>query len=333
MARVPHRRKANDLYKRGKVVVIDDGDTDWIEELDDDDNPIIDSETGRPKLVEVPASPVTMWVSKLAALDMSTAMKFATQAQAVVLAGKDRESTAFAAIRDALKNLDRKAWVGIILEQAMHGRLEVVEARVQHATVLNQETGEEEPGRWAKDGYLEGLFSAWVEKYQVLHAQDHADDGALRILGEIEKFNKEVERELEFEIEVEQQTITPWDDDTVLDRATEVIIEGEGTEAWSNEYMNRIVFLAARDCDGPDPDRPGKCLCRGSRAKHPDFHFEGYEDAADADDLVKRRIYDAYCQVQVDPLEGKGSPAKPASSTLSELLAVVAASGSSSPAA
>lgn len=338
MPRVPHRRKAGDLYVRGVPLALDDGETDWVEETDDDDNIVMIDVTDaqgnvvgqKPKFIEVPMPPVTMWVAKLSNPEMTTAMKFASQAKSVALAGKlDHDSQTWKALRGTLADLDRSAWEGLIIEDAMRGRVEAIEARLQHATVMD-ENGEEKPGKWAKDNYLEGLFTAWVERYQSAHAQDPKDKDALRILSEIDAFNTEVRTELEYELEVEKQNLRPWSNDVVLDRATELLIEGEGIEAWNDEYVKRIVFLAARDCEGPDPDRPGKCLCRGSRAKHTEPHFDTFEDVEAMDEGVRRGIYDAYCIVQVDPAEGKGSPARPASSTLSELFAAVVDSASSS---
>lgn len=333
MTRVPERRRASDLYSRGTALVIEDGATDWQPKLDDDTGePVLDDQ-GRPTFEEVALPPVTLWVAKLSDLEMDTAMRHAARAQAVNEAAKrDPASENWQSMRAAMGSLDRSTWIALLIEKAMLGRREMIEARLAGAEVPDPNTGEDKPSEWARNGYLEGLFEAWRDQLQAEFAVDPTHPEAMKVLSEIERFNKQVDEDLELELEVEKQIHESWTDDVLLDSVTELMIDSEGASAWADEYKIWIVALCARDCEGPDPDRQGKCLCRGGRANHTEYHFKGgVDEVRTTDGRVRELIYQTFNRVTVEPMEGKGLPAKPASSAQSASPAATAASSTSSP--
>lgn len=320
--RVPTRRRASELHKVGVPLVLNDGGTEWV----------IPEDGGDP--VEVPLEPVTLWIAKLTDVETSEAMKAARRMQSITTAKNHPDSPEYQALHALLSELDREALISLLVEREMAGRQQVVEARLAAETEVDPDSGKDVPGKWAKDGYLEGLFSAWNQELKETFAVDPEDPEALRVLDEITAFTQAVDAELAQEAELERSIHSGWSTETLLAKATEQMLAEESAEAWFNEYRLQVVARAARDCDGPDPDRPGRCLCRGSRAQHRELHFkDGYEEVKYMDEKVRDQIYAVWSALTVDPQEGKGLPARPASSTESASLDPAAASSPSSPTA
>lgn len=340
------RRRISELYSLGIPLTLDDGDTDWVPKFDDNNEPVMRpilneindpvlDEDGTPMLKqvfeEIALPPVHVWVAKLSDIEMTTAMKKAAQAQSVMIAArKDHDSTDWQAIRQEMANMDRDVWIGILADVELLGRREIIEARIAGEPILNDD-GEEEPNEWAQDGYLEGLREAWLGGLNAEFAIDVAHPEAARVFAEIERFNKIVDDELEYERTCEVDIFEALGDDMLLDKVSDQMIESEGQSAWSDEYKLRAVFLASRQCDGPDPDRPGKCLCRGSGRKHTDFLFESYEEVASTDKKVRDLLFAAYNMAMVDVREGKGSRETAPSSAPSKSPAAEGTSASSGP--
>lgn len=308
------RRSASDLYALGVPLVLDDGATEWLPQLDDEDNPVI-GEDGQEVLVEEPLPPITLWVAKLSDIEMTTAMKKAARAQATVMAGrKSHDSDDWLAIHAEMGNLDRETWLGILVGHEMENRRELIEARIAGETIANAD-GEDEPNEWGKDNYLEGLRDAWLDGLNATYAVDPGDPDAQHVLAEIERFNAVVDKELEFETEIEKGVLESLSDDFLLEKVTDLMIEAEGQSAWADEYRLWIIALAARDCEGPDPRRPGLCLCRGQNRKHTELHFkDGIEEVRVTDGQIRTTIYVAWNAVMVDVREGKELRAAPSSS-------------------
>lgn len=329
MREVTPRRRLSDLYALGVPLVLDDGAIEWVPKLDDNGDPVLQpvlNEDGspivddngpmlKPVLVEESLPPITVWVAKLSDIEMTTAMKKAAQAQAVMTAArKNHNSEDWQAIHQEMANMDRDVWVDLLTDNELVGRREITEARIAGETVLNEE-GEEEPNEWARDGYLEGLRDAWLDGLNAAYAVDGADVEANRVLSEIERFNKLVDDEFAYERDVERNVFESLSDDILLEKVTDLMIESEGQSAWADEYKLRCIFLSCRQCEGPDPDRPGKCLCRGTGRKHTDFLFESYEEVCVTDGRIRTALFAAYNAVMVDMREGKGSRGTEDSST------------------
>lgn len=320
------RRTASDLYSLGMPLKLDDGGTDWVPEVDTEGNPvlvpILDDETGDPilgddgeplmdeVLIEVDLPPITLWVAKLSDLEMTTAMKKAARAQAVVMASrKDHDSEEWQTTHALMAALDRETWIETLVDAEMRDRRELIEARVAGETIVDSD-GDEQPNEWAKDGYLEGLRDAWLDGLNATYAADPGDPDALQVLREIERFNDLVDGELVYDREVEVAILEGLTDETLLERVTDLMTETEGQAAWGDEYRLWCIALSARDCDGPHPKVPGRCLCKGSRRKHTELHFkDGYDEVAVTDGRVRTAIYAAFNAVMVDVREGKGSRA------------------------
>lgn len=340
------RRRISELYALGIPAILDDGAVEWVPKLDDDSGepvmqPVLNESDGQPILdvnnepmlkpvfVEEPLPPITVWVAKLSDIEMTTAMKKAAQAQAVMTAArKDHASEDWLAIHQEMANMERDVWIGILADHELIDRRQVIEARIAGETILNEE-GDEEPNEWAKDGYLEGLRDAWLGGLNAAHAVDVADPEAVRVLSEIERFNKLVDDEYDYERQVEVNIFESLHDDVLLEKVADLMIESEGQSAWADEYKMRCIFLSARQCDGPDPDRPGKCLCRGAGRKHTNFLFDSYEEVMVTDARIRATLFALYNAVMVDVREGKGSRGTAVSSELSKSPAAEETSASS----
>lgn len=317
------RRTASELYTLGVPLKIDDGATDWVPELDEHDQPVMepvldehdqpmldehDQPVMQERLVEIALPPITLWVAKLGDLEMTTAMKKAARSQAVVMAArKDHDSEDWQSTYALMSALDRETWLSTLVDREMLDRWDLIGARVAGETITDSD-GVEQPNEWAKDGYLDGLRDAWLDGLNATYAADPGDPEASRVYAEIERFTKLVDEEFAYERDVEVNVHETLSDEELLEKITDLMTETEGQSVWGDEYRLWCIALSARDCEGPDPRRIGRCLCKGSRRKHTELHFkDGYDEVAVTDGRVRTIIYAAFHAVMVDIREGKES--------------------------
>lgn len=314
------RRRLSDLNSLGRPVVFDDGAFQLVPQLDDDGNEVL-GDNGFPVLVREDEPPVTVWVAKLNSYLLSDALKKAAQRQAVTLSGsQDHDSETWQAMFAEASDLGRDVAIEMLVDIEMLGRRDAVEARIAATTEVDEEKGEEVPGKWAKDGYLEGLHDAWVGGLKAEHAVDPNHPEAARVFGEIAKFNAEVDQAFTEEYELEKELLQAASDERIIEKLTDYLVRSESQDAWSVEYRRRVVLAATRTCSGPvdDPRRPDECRCVGKARHHRNRYFESYEEVVDTDDEIVEALYDTWNQVMVDVRSGKGLRATLSSSPPSE---------------
>lgn len=333
MANVPQRRRTlGELYKIGRPFKIDDGATEWVNVLDEN-QAIVRDANGEPVLNEVPLGPVEVWLHKLTDIEMSTVFRNAGAAMSRVIAGRrSRDSDDWHAIRsDVTLTFSRDECIEQLTDNEMTGKRALLEDKVKGFTHPGPD-GEDELGEWGKDGYADGLLEAWHKGLKGIHALKPEDPEANRVLSEIERFNAEVDEEWKYEVEQERAVFEARSDEDLIDQLTDLLVDRMGKIAWVDEYNINVLFLATRKCEGVDPDNKTKCLCRGSNRKHEEFHFGSIEEARGVDKDIRDKMIEAYESFVVDVISGKGSPGNPASSTVSASPAA-AASDSSGPTA
>lgn len=288
------RRHASDLFVVGRPVVLPN---------DDPEQP-----------------PVTVWLQKLSPLDFQAVHRKANAAKAPILNAKlDRDSEEYQSIlAQALETItDEEQARQFLAGDHLMTQTSVIAAQVEHAKADEPDEDGNDDGEWLKDGYLQGLMDAWADGLDRVYAEDAEDPEAKRVLAEIARFNAQIDERLTDERDDFLDTLAnvPYED--LLHRCVELYIDTKAAQLYLDTQFRARIWCATRDCEGVDPDRPGKCLCRGSQ-KHRDPHFESLDQVRALPMIVFKALHDAYEEMSVDVVEGKDLPSRPASSPPSE---------------
>jgi hypothetical protein len=238
--------------------------------------------------------PVVVWIQKMNPLEHEKALRKAGAAKAKILMVRhDRDSEDW-----------QEAYTDV---EDTGGRAELVEYLITEDVGKAEESAEAElsfADEWSKDNYLQGLRDAWDDPDHPLrevYAENPEDPEASRVFLELKRFSDQVIARVAPEAERLRRDYEEVPEETVRERATEHLIELRAGLAWIREYRRCEVWLGTRD---------------------PDNHDAYYFPNRDAVDRLSydtfRELSDAYQQLTVEPLEGKGSPEIPSSSPPSE---------------
>lgn len=243
------KRRLSDLYVRGDFLEFDDGQGDT----------------------------VRIWVRKMAPTMHEKAMKRANAARAQVLAAsRDHSSDLYVDVKAKVSAMDNDDILDYLVEERLGSRRAVIEA----------ELAAEEP--WSEEGYLEGLQEAWTEELSEKHLLDPDDDDANRVLGELRKFNDELEKRVAKEREAIEKDLSSKSPDNLDDLAAEKLIETQASLAWLTEFRLCEVWLSVYEEDGKTQ------------------YFESRDEVDMLSVEVLREIQSKYRELSVDPTEGKG---------------------------
>lgn len=282
MPNVKRRRRLSDLYVRGKQVDIDDGTND----------------------------PVPLWLQKLNEIERDTVLRRATAAKARHrLDSEHEESELFVAtLTSVVDYLDREGMMSIIIAEPIAKARERIEEQMRH----------DEDG-WGKDDKIQALIDAWTGTddapgLAAAWAEDENDPAALKVKGEIEAFEADLEAAVNRETERLTQDWEAMPDLELARLAAREVLNRKADEAFLAEWTRQNIFHSVRDPDD-----------------HSKRYFETLAEVDDLDDKV-RRILDRHMnELFVDMREGKELPATPASSTSSEPTVVEVRSNLSGP--
>lgn len=326
------RRRPSELYAVGRPIIVDDLGIEEVPKLGPDRKPLRD-EAGAILYEEVDLPPFTAWVQKLSDIEISDALQYTQRGQAIAMAPyHDPDSDESQAVRAEIGTMARADLVLILTEREVNTKRQAVEARVIGEMVVDH-TGEEVPGKWGKDDYIYSLRDAWESELKLEYALDEDHPEANRVLDEINTFNELVDAELDPARDIERAVYESWTEDALRDHLFNVMVEMTVTAVANDRYDLACLWLATRVCEGPDPEDPKRCLCRGSGRKHTKKSFDGIDEVRSTDGRVRSAIGAAYRKVVIDSLQGKGSRATRSSSTQSGPPADSEGSASSSPTA
>lgn len=263
------RRRLGDLYIRGKEVSVDDGTND----------------------------PVTVWLQKLNEIERDAVLRSANSAKARYMLECEHDESelfvsTFASVREYL---DRDGLLDIVIADDAVAARQRIEAQL-----TNDEDG------WGKDNKISELLDAWTGSDETpglaaAHAEDKDDPEAIRVKGEIEAFEADLDRQVD---EERQVLLDDWGDVPDVDlarRATREILKRRADESFMREWARKQIFFCVREPD--------------------DHHRRYFETMAEVDDLDDqiRAFLDRQCNAfLVERAEGKDSPGTPASSPSSE---------------
>lgn len=277
------RRRLNDLYARGVEVTLDDG-TD---------------------------QPVTIWLQKLSPIDRDTALRRGNAAQArFMIEADDESSETFQAMYANIREMgeDRDSLVGFLIAEDLTKYRESVASE----RGMDEET-------WAKEGYLQGLMDAWLGDddnpgLAAVQAEDPEDPEAKRVMGEITRFENEIQELVTAERE---RLVKDWvdvPDDAIWRKSTHKMLELRGHERFNTEYERQVLFFAVRDPEA-----------------HAQRYFSTVSEVDDLDETVHAVLQQRYANLIVGPMEGKSLPASQDSSNSSGPSPEVEVSAASGP--
>lgn len=279
------RRRLADLYVRGKELTVDDGTND----------------------------PVVIWIQKLNEIERDSILRRANAAKARhVLECDNEDSEAFIAIYGNVREfLERDQMVDLVSAE------ELVKVRQR----LEAQALEDDKGEWGKDGKLKNLIDAWTGDDETpglakAHAEDPKDPEALKVKGELDRYDAEIEEKVKGEA---RRLAREWDDatmDKLARAATRVMLDRRADETFIREWSRQQIFYSVRDPD--------------------DHHKRYFATVAEVDDLDDqiREFLDQQCTALfVNAAEGKDSPPNPDSSTSSGTPTEAAADPASGPVA
>lgn len=263
------RRRLGDLYVRGHELAVDDGSGD----------------------------PVKVWVQKLNEIEREAVLRRSSARKArFELEVEHEESEQFVATLGSLREyLDRDGLVGIVIAEEMVKFRQRTEAQMT----------EDEEG-WGKEKKITQLIDAWTGTddapgLAAAYAEDENDPEALRVKGEIEAFETDLDRTVATERE---RLIREWEDTSEVDlarRAAREILKRRADEDFVREWNRQQIYYSVREHDD-----------------HHKRYFGSLQEVDDLDDRV-RQFLESKCNLLfLDGQEGKDSPLTPVSSTSSE---------------
>lgn len=255
------KRKLSDLYVRGTELTLDDGN-----------------------------GAVTVWLQKLNPIDHREAIRKADAARAkFITICRDRDSEEYCQILNSVVDQDRELLIGYL----------VAMERLRLGPMKRSEVAE--GAAWKDENYLDGLQDLWAEELAERFAEDPDDAEAKRVHDELERFESEVEKELDSDLTTHREWLDSDTDTALQDKVIAHQVKNVAEAAWVDAYYRWEVFFATRE-----------------PTDHKKRYFDSFSEVNELDPAVFAEINEAIRQLTVDPSEGKDSAGIPPSSTSSE---------------
>lgn len=310
------RKHLTDLYQTGREIEFSEGEQPvMIPELDAEQQPIIDEQTGKARLTaqldefdEPVLEPVfveKVWVSKLTTLDHKAAVRRADAAKALVLSSvRDKDGPEWAAALGMVEETcgeDRDLMLEFLVADRLAQRQEAIGAEIEGEEVDGDDGPE--PSEWKKDNYLQGLFDAWnggdgdEDSLRARYAQNPDDPEAKHVLAEMSRYLELVNARMDEEREEFLVEIRDLDLDQLRYRIAALHLEARSNQVWFEEFNCSRIFLGLRKPD-----------------KHADYYLKSREDVEKLHPTIAQTVLAAVEEMAVDVTEGKGLPATRTSS-------------------
>lgn len=211
------RRRLTDLYRKGRLLTLDDDRND----------------------------PIAIYIKKMAPFEQKIALEKANAAKARVLAAKfgqkgSDERLSFLAQADSQGLADREQMIELLSE------VELNKKRMSHEAELASEK------YWSENNFLEGLLSEWQDGLEDKYAEDPEDPDASRVFAELSKFRDEVGKRVEKDRKAFKRDYASDSDETLREKVINVLIEQESDSVWMNEFRKQQIFYSTRDPEDHD---------------------------------------------------------------------------------
>lgn len=238
---------------------------------------------GKEYTVTGPEGEVTVWLQKLSPVDHETALRRAAakRAKAIAMARSDdtvEEDELYNSVLcdfyDMCPNREQQ------IDYLVQIKLERLRA-AREAEIADRE-------EWSKDDYLQGLKDLWNEEMRDRFINDAEDEEAKKVSQELERFNKEFEKETERERKRLTTEFEALNDKKLVDRGVKTLLEAYADMSWLQEFRRSEIWLGVRK------DKKTRDRMFATRTEVDDLPAE-----------ILGQLIRAYEQLNVDPIEGK----------------------------
>lgn len=241
--------------------------------------------------------PVTVYIRKLNPVDQETAFRRANAARArSLIAARDPDSD------------EATAFLGQAMD--VGGRDELISFLNASKIATFRETKEAEIGddeEWKKDDYLQGLYDAWNDGLDQVHALNDADDptfaDAVRVFSEMQRFSEQVDELVRDEDDRLKESFSSTSLAELQETVADELVVLNGDSIWVREYRRCQVWLCTRT-----PEDHGK------------RYFGSREEVNELPGEVYGRLVEELTTLTVEVPEGKDLPLADSSLPLSESL-------------
>lgn len=277
-----------------------------------------------------------VWMQKLDPVDHDACVRKAKAGRAAARAlYKDETSEEYLELIDTIDSVSREALIEQIIGPERDRLLESIRSEM----MLGPDSD------WAKDDYLSGLYDEWSSTLQARYEDDPDDVDALRVLGEFDRFEKEMEEVAKPQVEALVALWTDTPHERLREKAIESLIDRRLQERWLDEFVRAEVWLSTREpCSGCEAEieealrrraagEPPESQENLHQDPHPTYYFKDRTEVDRLEPIVRNHLETVYLQLSVDPTEGKDLPETGASSGSSDSSDTEATPASSGPAA
>ncbi len=215
------QRHLRDLYVRGKLVTLSDGET--VEPVEGEE-PVVD-----PNAVQV-------YIKKLNMHESEVALRQANQKRAAsIAASKDPEHPVYKNVAVDVLDMEADDMREFLVSLPLAEKRESIEAELAD----NPE--------WKEENFLQGLTDAWNEGLADRYAKDPEDEEAKPVYENLLRFSDEVAEIVEGERTALLRDLADVSDQELRDRTTVQMLKNRADLDWSDAYRKSELLLAIRD--------------------------------------------------------------------------------------
>lgn len=245
------RRRLADLYQVGKEVVLDDGH-----------------------------GAVTVWLQKVNTVEQEDAFKKANAMRSrLSREGRDKTSDYYLSIAGQTDDMNDEDLIEFLVAEEVEKRRPVALSAVEYRP------------EWHDDDYLEGLVEAWEQTHAAAIEADPEDEEALKVQHELERFNAEVEAEVEKLRDDARAMISDYSSEKLHDLVGARLIKIDQDLAWMGEFRKIELLHSVREPHD-----------------HKKKYFANRSELESVSREVLVQLLEEYASLSVDPDEGKELP-------------------------
>lgn len=231
---------------------------------------------------------VTVFLRKLTPIDLQAAIKHAN-------AARSRARTRYL-------NPESDDYLSAVTSAETMGRDTAIDFLVSinaGELVAKHEAQVSNEDEWTKDSYLEGLQDSWVELESVYFEHEPGDperEEAERVFTELKRYSEQIESSLQAELDDIRDVFEEREDDWLFVEAAKRSMESDCEQAWLTAYRESEIFYGVRE-----------------PKDHNKRYFVDFEEVRNLSAAMVNRILQEFHELNVDPVEGKGSEEPPTS--------------------
>lgn len=235
---------------------------------------------GKEFVVEGPEGSITVWLQKLTPVQQETAFRRAGSQRAKILAlargdegDLDTKQSAISTFYDMYKT--REEQINYLVSETL---MKVYPAREAEVAARDE---------WSDDDYLQGLKDSWNEEMFNRFINDSNDQEANKVKDEIQRFQDELNEEIESERKFLVEDLSSYTDSKIVELGCKSLLESSADMAWLTEFRKCELWFGVRN---PNTKKQ---------------YFSGREEVDELSTEVLGALIKAFAELNVDATEGK----------------------------